>query len=433
MTCQGGEGYRGGLSDPSDLENFEFVPGEGGVEVRSTGRIPAEALDYVRTTVKRFGRFKTVGTFRGARSVSLYDPPIPSAAGKRSLVYRLRRYYMRERVPAAATLACTYACQLDCVHCSALHHRNGKAPQLTDAQLKKIIDETTDMGCVNIIFTGGEPMLMKSIFDLVGHVDKERATAVMFSNGEYLTKANAEKLREAGLYGVFISMDSPWPEEHDILRRRPGLFRKIEEGIRNMRDAGIIVGFSSYMTHERLGRGGLSRLMDLGRDVGINEITVFDAVPTGALMKTKDLLLTPEDKAEIVSETLRYFKLQQYPTLTAQAHVNSGKSMGCFAAYNQYYMTAYGELCPCDFTPISFGNVAADGVKAVWDRMTNHPLYRKRHQSCRMQDPDFRHRCIDNIPDGERLPYPVELLVDDEGAGKIADGCAVTAAAKALP
>jgi MoaA/NifB/PqqE/SkfB family radical SAM enzyme len=325
---------------------------------------------------------------------------------------------MRERIPAAATLACTYACQLDCVHCSAFHHRNRTTRQLTGDQIKKVIDETTDMGCVNIIFTGGEPLLMKNIFDLVRHVDKERATAVMFTNGEYLSKANAEKLLDAGLYGVFISLDSPWPEEHDELRRRPGLFKKIEEGIRNLKDLGIIVGFSSYMTHERLGRGGLSRLMDLGRDLGIGEITVFDAVPTGALMKAKDLLLTPEDKAHIISETLRYFKLTEYPTLTAQAHVNSDRSMGCFAAYNQYYMTAYGELCPCDFTPISFGNVAAEGVKTVWDRMTNHPLYRKRHQSCRMQDPTFRTNCIDRIPEGSLLPYPVELL--DDGAGAVA-------------
>ncbi|MFA6033148.1 MAG: radical SAM protein [Myxococcota bacterium] len=396
------------LENPAVLENFEISVVDGKFTAAKTGPMPDEAFGYIERQCDRFNRFKTIGWFEGSRSVSLYDPPLATPVGKRSLVYRLRRFYLHERIPAAATLACTYACQLDCVHCSALLHKNSERIFLRDDQIRKIIDETIDMGCVNIIFTGGEPLLMKNIFDLVAHVDKKRATAVMFTNGEYLSRENVARLKAAGVYGVFISMDNPWPEEHEALRRRPGLFAKIEEGIRNLKEQGIIVGFSSYMTHDLLAKGGLVKLMDLGRDLGIGEITLFDAVPTGALRKAYDILLTAEDKQQIISETMRYYKLAGYPSLTAQAFINSERSMGCFAAYNQYYMTAYGELCPCDFTPISFGNVADEGVKAVWDRMTSHPTYIKRHKSCRMQDPEFRARYIDRIPDDVKLPYPIE-------------------------
>ena len=409
------------MDDAAQLENFDIRLVDGKFSATQTGPMPVEAFGYIAKTCERFNKFKTAGWFRGARSVSLYDPPLFSAVGKRSLVYRLRRYYFKERIPAAATIACTYACQLNCIHCSAVKHKNAKAKFLSADQLKKIIDETIDMGCVNIIFTGGEPLLLKSIYDLIRHVDKERATAVMFTNGEYLTKENVAKLKDAGLYGAFISMDSPWPEEHEELRRRPGLFDDVQEGVKNLKEAGVIVGFSSYMTHDRLARGGLAKIMDVGRDLGIGEITMFDAVPTGALIKAKDVLLTPGDKELIIKESLRYFKIPEYPTLTAQAYVNSPQSMGCFAAYNQYYMTAYGELCPCDFTPISFGNVVTEGVKTVWDRMTNHPLYKRRHASCRMQHPEFRAKYIDRIPEDARLPYPIERFDEIDAAQT---GCA---------
>ena len=49
----------------------------------------------------------------------------------------------------------------------------------------------------------------------------------MFTNGQYLTDENIEKLADAGLYTIFVSLDSPDPEEHDRMRGMPGLFEKV--------------------------------------------------------------------------------------------------------------------------------------------------------------------------------------------------------------
>lgn len=398
------------IKDPSVLENFEIELKDGRLVARLTGEMPHEAFAYIEKTVERFNTFKLAGYFRGARSVSFFAPPLPSKAGKRELVYRLRRVYLKERIPAAATLGLTYACQLDCYHCSAQLSKNSAKQWLTTDEWKKIIDDTVEMGCTNIIYTGGEPLIRKDIYELVEFVDKDKATVIMFSNGELHSEENLKRLKEAGIYAIFISLDSPYEEEHDYLRRSPGLYKKVMDSVEICKRLDIMVGFSSYITHERYQKGELRDLMELGKDVGVCEIVLFDAVPTGAFMRKTDILLTPEDKEGIMRDTLNYFKRTGYPTLTAQAYVNSPISMGCFAAYNQYYMTAYGEMTPCDFTPISFGNAVKEGTRAVWERMTNHPAYKKRHQMCRMQTPEFRKRYIDRIPDGSILPYPIELL-----------------------
>ena len=43
----------------------------------------------------------------------------------------------------------------------------------------------------------------------------------MLTNGLLLTDENVDKLVDAGLYSIFVSIDSPNPEEHDKLRGMP--------------------------------------------------------------------------------------------------------------------------------------------------------------------------------------------------------------------
>ena len=395
--------------NPGLLSRFGVELEQDRLVLKTTGPMPVEAVRYLEGHLERLNRFKVVGTYRGARSVSIYDPPLPSLAGVRGLAGRLERVFLKRRFPACATLAVTYACQCDCEHCScAANVRPG--PPLSTAQWKRVIDETIDLGATSIIFTGGEPLLRRDIVELVEHVDKDRATVVIFTNGERLTHEMAHRLAQAGLYAVFVSLDSPAPEEHDRLRRRPGLFDRVAEGISQLKAESLIVGLSIYLTHQKFAAGELDRYLDLGRELGVGEICQFDAVPTGRLFGQMGILLTEQDRAAIRQRALECFKDPSYPSLTAQSLVNSQQSMGCFAAFNQFYMTAYGEICPCDFTPLSFGSVLEESVAQIWDRMTHHPLWCRRHAECRMQSPDFRARTVDRIPPGTPMPCPVELL-----------------------
>jgi MoaA/NifB/PqqE/SkfB family radical SAM enzyme len=94
-----------------------------------------------------------------------------------------------------------------------------------------------------------------------------------------------------------------------------------------------------------------------------------------------------------------------------QTWTNSGlgfsRFIGCLAANWQFHITAQGDFTPCDFTPLTFGNVRTEAVKDLWERMLGHPAYSKHQLSCRMQDSLFRKRYIDQIPEGAELPYAI--------------------------
>ncbi len=61
-------------------------------------------------------------------------------------------------------------------------------------------------------------------------------------------------------------------------------------------------------------------------------------------------------------------------------------------------------MTPCDFTPLSFGNVREEPLSRIWRKMRAHPSYKNRSMGCKMQNPFFRKALIDAIPNGAELP-----------------------------
>lgn len=342
-----------------------------------------------------------------------YQPPIPTRASMKLLGSRLAVEFEGHPQPTVCTLQVTTRCQANCVHCSAARHKRTGDPELTTQDWKRIIRESEQLGSVTIIFTGGEPLLRPDIFDLIEWVDKDEAVALMFCNGLLLDDRNVRRLSEAGLWGIHISIDSPDPAAHDEMRRVPGCYDKAIEGLKRCKDAGMLAGISTYATPERLRSGQVVEMIELARSVGADEITIFDVVPTGRLLhQDRNLLLTDEDKEELCRIEAHYNEGHGLPSVITQAHVNGPTGNGCYAGWCQFYMTAYGEMTPCDFTPLAFGNARDESVETIWNRMAHHEGYCGHKSSCRMQDQHFRAQWVDRIPSSGPFPYPIDRLYD---------------------
>jgi MoaA/NifB/PqqE/SkfB family radical SAM enzyme len=362
-----------------------------------------------------YKQYTNLGKWKGKYQVAnTFAPPVGSKPMFRALKGLIKSQLMPYPFPLAMTFAVSYKCQCNCVHCSAGKHLRKDRKELTTEEAKKLIDEAQDLGVSIITFTGGEPLLRKDIFELISYVDTKKAMPMMFTNGEFLTDENVEKLADAGLYSVFLSIDSPNPEEHDTLRRRPGLFEIAIEGLLKAKSKGIFVGFSSYATHTGADRGIYQQLYKYGKELGVQNILLFDCVPTGKMLHDTSEMLTFEQREVLHKFSAEKFRNSELPPLSSQSWQNSVEAylsgIGCLGANIQFYASAYGDICPCDFAPLSFGNVRKESLKKIWMRMVKHPAYNHRSPFCRMQDPGFRKYYIDPIPDDAYLPYSINKL-----------------------
>jgi MoaA/NifB/PqqE/SkfB family radical SAM enzyme len=342
---------------------------------------------------------------------TLYQPPIPSAPAMKVLASRLHLEQSGRPLPATATLQATTRCQADCVHCSAARHQRKSQPELSTDEFKDLVRQTEALGVVNIVLTGGEPLLRPDIYDLVEWVDKEEAIATMFSNGLLLTEENVRRLVAAGLFSIMVSIDSPDPETHDAMRHVPGCWERAVAGIGRALAGDLLVGISTYATPERLRTGKVVEVIELARRLGVHEITIFDVVPTGRLLREDaGILLTDDDKEELCRLEQEINSRSGYPHVITQAHVNGPTGAGCYAGWFQYYGTAYGDITPCDFTPLSYGNIRDQPLADIWQKIIAHPAHCEHWNHCRMQDAQFRRSYIDRIPDEGPFPFPVERL-----------------------
>lgn len=361
---------------------------------------------YRRAQEDYFGKGKQfIEVDGGYQAFSLITPPLGSPATRR----RVRRIVdnmvqsgpsgsvaLAARTPHVLTAAITYNCQCDCLHCSASDYQKETAQSgqaLTYDELSNALGQAVDLGTTCVILTGGEPMSFPRVYDLVAGVDRSRSICTMFTNGELLVEKSVARLKAAGLYGVFVSLDNPDPAMHDANRRRPGLFEKAARGLELCRKAGILTGISTYATREKMQSGEMDRLMDVARDLGVLEVFLFDVIPTGRLSDHRECLLTDGEAAQIVEFRQRYMEKNDYPRIVHQTMFASIAypcvAEGCPAAMVQVHLRANGDVSPCDFTPYSFGNIRKQSLREIWETMAGNPLYAEPSARCRLSRPDF--------------------------------------------
>lgn len=385
----------------AEIKNGKIVGKAGG----SLGEI---MQPFVEQFFEKLNSLKVIAKVNGGNVYNLYNPSFPSEAGMRFLARRVRMMLSKMAFPVTANLAITHKCQCQCIHCSADPFIDPSRKELTVEEIKTVIDGSLDLGASLIILVGGEPLLREELFELIEYVDKSKAIAMIFTNGLLLTDRNVKKLAEAGLASLNISIDSCEPELHNEFRAVPKCYEKAFEGAARCREAGILTGISTYATGEGIKNGNVEKLLKIAQDQGFSEVTIFDCIPSGRFLKDASKILTAEDRKQLIALSTKYHEMDHPMGVNAMALINSPKGAGCYGAQSQFYMTAYGDINPCDFNPINFGNVKDMPIQAIWKKMVTHSDFSKRYPTCRMQSKAYRRKYIDTIPDDMKLPIPIE-------------------------
>ncbi len=387
----------------------------GKIKAALRGRYSLRTWFFVKVYFTFHNKVGSLTNYQGSNVPSMYLPPIPSKPHARIFESYLASALFQKLIPQAVTIGVTTACQCHCFHCSA-KGRSKTVPILTTDELKMVTRQCISLGVPNITFTGGEPLLRKDLEEVISSVPKEQAITLVFTNALELTPPRVKSLKEAGLFGVHISLDSVNPSEHDRLRGFEKSFQSVEKGVKNALDAGLLVGISTYVTKEKALNHDVLSIADLCAQWGVHEMTVFDAIQTGELKEGKDdIILNKNARKVLLGDSKKINKKYKgRPRVVTQTWTNSGQGfsrfIGCLAANLQFHITAQGDFTPCDFTPLSFGNIREEPLKDLWEKILHHPAYSYRMQACRMQDPDFRKNYIDTIPKGADLPYPISKL-----------------------
>src|SRR5713101_15987 len=101
-------------------------------------------------------------------------------------------------------------CNLACTYCNEFDDFSKPVPL---EEMKKRLDILADMGTSIITISGGEPLMHPELEEVIRHIRRRGMYAGMITNGFLLSKERIEKLNEAGLEYLQISIDNVVPDE----------------------------------------------------------------------------------------------------------------------------------------------------------------------------------------------------------------------------
>jgi radical SAM protein len=344
----------------------------------------------------------------------------PRAAAERQLHDRHMLEADFDLAPFTIAWEVTRACAFACVHCRADAQHTRDPRELTTEEGHHLLDRFKQFGSPIVVFTGGDPMMRRDLFELIHYATELGLRASLTPTATALpTLERLNKAMEAGVRRIALSLDAPSPEVHDAFRQVPGSWERTMKILSNAHSVGLSAQINTTVT-----KFNVHLLPDMVRfveEVGAVQWSVFFLVPTGRGQIQH--MISPEEHERVfhwlfdlsqrgtfdikataapMYRRVAIERKRQLPS-AAGSGVGGETEISFQGAGFQYadglnrpvkgvndgrgflFISHIGEIMPSGFLPVSAGNVREVDVVETY---RHHPLFRD------LRDPDkLKGRC----------------------------------------
>src|SRR5574339_1178680 len=174
----------------------------------------------------------------------------------------------------------TRSCAFACVHCRADAQHRADPCELNTEESLRLIDRLKEFGNPILIFTGGDPMMRRDLFELISYATQKGLRCSLTPTATALpTTARLEKARDAGIRRIALSLDAPRPEIHDNFRQVKGSWQRTMDILHRAQSVGISVQVNTTVARHNVDI--LEEMIPFLQEVGAVQWSLFFLVPTG--------------------------------------------------------------------------------------------------------------------------------------------------------
>lgn len=196
----------------------------------------------------------------------------------------------------------TNRCNLLCEHCYINAEDRDYSGELTTEEAISFIEDLGQMQIPVLLFSGGEPLLRKELFDLGRLAADKGLRPVISTNGTLITPEKAKAIKEAGFQYVGVSIDGA-EKKHDEFRGVAGAYQKAIAGIRNSLEAGVKAGVRFTVNASNL--QDLPAVMEMVERERIPRFCMYHLVYAGRGKEMLELDTTHAQKREVIEFLVR--------------------------------------------------------------------------------------------------------------------------------
>ena len=256
-------------------------------------------------------------------------------------------------------IAVNEKCNLRCIYCMPEEGVPFKPKNeiLTTNEILRVVKVVSDLGVNKIRFTGGEPLLRGDIVKLVGKSSSTPGIeSIHLTTNGVLLGRYAGNLKEAGLTGVNISIDTLNPEKFLQITRRDELVRAME-GLEAAKTAGIPFIKVNAVALRGFNDSEIVEFVELTKDYPLTvrfiELMPFDAHQiwkTGKFFSAEHIQKELKDhfpEIKTTDGTATEHAIFQIPNYAGKVAVIPSYSRNLCGNCNRIRITADGKLLNC--------------------------------------------------------------------------------------
>jgi len=302
--------------------------------------------------------------FRHQIRINSNFPPYPSQSFDR-IVDIIKN---GKRLPHTIDFAITSKCPYHCPHCS---YGKRKKEEMGTQEILRLIEEIKELGTAIFGITGGEPLTRPDLETIIAACAPELST-ILYTTGFQIDKQRIRALSKAKIDSVIVGIDSTDPKIQDAVRGEKGSLDFAKQALQLCHEEGIYTGINTIATRERILNGELERIYDFAWSLNVGELRLNFPIATGRWVRCQNNQLKAEELEMLRGIKRKLNRNRSGPIVSTLAEYETADFLGCNTGYQTLFIDSSGEICPCDFTPLSFGNVKEAHLKDIWTQMERY-------------------------------------------------------------
>jgi len=279
----------------------------------------------------------------------------------------------------------TARCNMHCLHCASdLGNGRTRGEELTSPEALRLCHELKDLGCENVVLSGGEAVLRPDWEAIARELVALRINVSLISNGLLIDDRMAGRIERAGVCRVALSLDG-LERTHNYIRCNNRSFACVLRAFSLLKSRGLRVNIVTHI--QRMNLGELRGMEELVAELGVDVWRLQLGSPVGRMALHPELQIAPEQLPEIadfiveakkrgkvyidVGDNIGYFSRHESDLRRGAEPALFDFWCGCSAGCLTVGIEANGNVRGClslQSDRFVEGNVRSESLQAIWRR-----------------------------------------------------------------
>lgn len=266
----------------------------------------------------------------------------------------------------------TYACPLQCPHCSNPTEMAGIGGELQTEDWLRVLRQAREMGAAQLGFSGGEPLVRRDLEEIVAEAGRLGYYNNLITSGIGMTEARLARLRQAGMDHIQLSFQAANAELNNFIGGTD-TFETKKKMARAIKAHGYPMVLNIVLHRKNIDT--IAEILDMAESLEADYVELANTQYYGWALQNREALLPTREQlahAEKVTNEYRERLGHKMELIFVVPDYYETRPKPCMSGWGDIFLTITpdGTALPChaarQLPGLDLPNVRDHGIADIW-------------------------------------------------------------------